>query len=431
MLAGIYYQATAQSTNFVLSSTLNTGGNPAQFILLDVNGDGRPDIIFANDRAPGSLVVWTNNGGGSFGSNTTYTVGNNPTWVTAMDVNGDGKPDLITANSGDNTLTVLTNNGSGIFGSNATYNASFDPTCVAPVDLNGDGKLAVAVANQGNSSGNTLSIFTNNGSGVFGLNNTLTVGTAPYFVMATDVNGDGKMDLVCANHYSHSLTVLTNNGHGGFAIAASPNTGNEPLSAVAVDINGDGKVDLISADYGGGSGGGNTLTVLTNAGNGNFGLYATLSVGSQPFTVAAADVNGDGRPDLISANNSSGNVTVLLNNGDGTFTRTDYPTVAGCIFVATTDLNGDGKPDLVTANSGSGSLTLLTNNITFPPPLLRTAPAGNQSVLFWPASGTNYFLQSTTNLSSPNWQTASDAVPVLAFTVTNSAPARFFRLQAR
>jgi len=312
-----------------------------------------------------------------------------------------------------------------------TYDVSFDPTCIAPVDINGNGKLALVIANQGDRSGNTLTVLTNDGSGVFGLNNTLIVGTGPYFVMATDVNGDGKMDLICANHYSHSLTVLTNDGQGGFSIASSPNTGNEPLSVAAADINGDGKLDLISADVGGGSGGGNTLTVLTNAGNGIFGLYATLNVGTQPNTVAAADVNGDGRPDLISANNLSGNVSVLLNNGNGTFTRTDYATAFNCISVVVTDLNGDGKPDLISANAGSGTLTVLTNNITFPPPLLHIAPFGNQSVLFWPSSATNYILQSTTNMSSPNWITASDAVPVIAVTVTNQSPTRFFRLQSQ
>lgn len=430
LLAGIY-QTTAQTTNFILSSTVDAAGSAGQFVLMDVDGNGKLDIITSTYAASGTVKVLTNNGSGNFGLNATYNVGGYPLWVMAMDVNGDDKQDLITANSGDNTLTVLTNNGSGVFGSNATVNTSFDPTCVAAVDINGDGKLALAVANQGNFSGSTLTIFTNNGSGVFGLNNTLGVGTGPCFVMATDVNGDGKADLICANHYSHSLTVMTNNGQGGFSISCSPTTGNEPLSAAAADINSDGKIDLISTDFGGGSGGGNTLTVSTNAGNGVFGLYATLNVGNQPNALAAADVSGDGRPDLICANNFSGNVSVLLNNGDGTFTRTDYATAFNCIFVAVTDWNGDGKPDLLTANGSSGTFTLLTNNITFPPPLLQIAPCANQSVLFWKASATNFILQSTTNVDSTNWEAATDAVQVIAFTISNTTPKKFFRLQSR
>jgi len=68
-------------------------------------------------------------------------------------------------------------------------------------------------------------------------------------------------------------------------------------------------------------------------------------------------------------------------------------------------------------------------SLSLPPPSLNIALMGNQAVLFWSASATNYILQSTTNLASPNWVTASDAVPVIAFTVTNTSPARFFRLQ--
>jgi len=68
-------------------------------------------------------------------------------------------------------------------------------------------------------------------------------------------------------------------------------------------------------------------------------------------------------------------------------------------------------------------------SLSLPPPSLNIVLTGNQAVLFWSASATNYILQSTTNLASPNWVTASDAVPVIAFTVTNTSPARFFRLQ--
>ena len=95
----------------------------------------------------------------------------------AADVNGDGKLDLISANVNDNTLTVLTNNGSGVFGSNATLTVGSYPNCVVAADVNGDGKSDLISANSGGGTGNTLTVLTNNGSGIFGSNATLNVGS--------------------------------------------------------------------------------------------------------------------------------------------------------------------------------------------------------------------------------------------------------------
>jgi len=160
-------------------------------------------------------------------------------------------------------------------------------------------------------------VFTNNGSGVFGSNATYTVGSQPRSVVAANVNGDGKLDLISANTGSGTLTVLTNNGYGVFGSNATYNVGSQPRSVVATDVNGDAKVDLICANAGGG-----TLTVLTNNGSGVFGLNATYTVGNAPYCVVAADVNGDGLMDLISANEGSGTLTVLTNTavvGTGAF----------------------------------------------------------------------------------------------------------------
>ena len=300
------------SGGFVLSGTYPVGNLPTVVTAADVNGDGKVDLICANsDSGSSSLSVLTNNGSGRFVLSGTYPVGSEPISVTAVDVNGDGKVDLISANWGSlggNTLTILTNNGSGGFVLASSPVVGNGPMSVAAADVNGDGKVDLICANRADS---TVSVLTNNGSGKFALSGTYPVGSGPVLVTAADVNGDGKVDLITANwseSAGHTLTVLTNNGSGIFGSNATINVGNGSICVAAADVNGDGKVDLISANNTD-----STLTVLTNNGSGGFVLATNLSVGSGPNWVTAADINGDGRVDLISANGGNDTLTVWTN----------------------------------------------------------------------------------------------------------------------
>ncbi len=234
-------------------------------------------------------------------------------------------------------------------------NVGANPYSVVAVDVNGDGKLDLVSANGGS---NTLTVLANNGHGVFGSIATLNVGHFPLSVVAADVNGDGKPDLICANNGDSTLTVLTNNGHGGFISNATLNVGVGPYYVAAADVNGDGAVDLIASGTFA-----NILTVYTNNGSGVFGSNATLIVGEGPNQVAVADINGDGAPDLISANITSGTLTVLTNNGQGVFGSNATLAVSNSpVSVVAVDVNGDGSPDLVCAETYENTLTVLTNN---------------------------------------------------------------------
>jgi hypothetical protein len=142
-----------------------------------------------------------------------------------------------------------------------------------------------------------------------------------------------------------------------FMLSSSPSVGSGPFAVTVADINGDGKMDLISANFGG-----QTLTVLTNNGHGGFGFNATLTVDSSPASVVAADVNGDGRMDLISANRDGNSLTVLTNNGNGGFVYSATYSAGYPYSVAAADMNGDGKIDLVSANSSDNTLTVFTND---------------------------------------------------------------------
>jgi hypothetical protein len=318
---------------FGSNATLNVGSFPVCVTAADVNGDGKLDLISANLGA-NTLTVLTNNGNGNFGSNATLNVyvylgPGCPVSVVAADVNGDGKVDLISANVstyGDfGSLTVLTNNGSGGFGSNATLNVGSHPRALVMADVNGDGKPDLTIANRAWGADGLLPppgygglmVFTNNGSGGFGPYAAQGFGLPSMWVTVADVNGDGKPDLISAQNGfngASTLTVWTNNGSGVFGSNATLAVDGNLYYVTAADVNGDGKPDLISASftYDNGAYTG-TLTVFTNNGSGTFGLYATRNVGSDPLCVVAADVNGDGRLDLITANSYDNNLSVLFN----------------------------------------------------------------------------------------------------------------------
>ena len=344
--------------SFTKAATLPVGHEPYSVVAADVNGDGKVDLISAN-FGNNTLTVLTNNGSGGFAVASTLAVGSLPASVIAADVNGDGKVDLICANVGqglnDGTLTILTNNGSGGFAIASSPGAGAEPYSVTAADVNGDGKVDLICADVGS---DTLTILTNNGSGGFAIASFPFVGPNGYYVTAADVNGDGKVDLICANIGNDTLTVLTNNGSGGFATACSPSVGSDPYSVAAADVNGDGKVDLICAnDFD------NTLTILTNNGSGGlFTIASSPAVGVTPVSVTAADVNGDGKVDLICANEGNHTLTILTNNGSGGFAVSSSPSVGGnpvCVIAA--DVNGDGHVDLICANEEDDTLTVLTN----------------------------------------------------------------------
>ncbi|CAF3487901.1 unnamed protein product [Rotaria sp. Silwood1] len=239
-----------------------------------------------------------------------------PVSLRTADVNSDGKLDIIVVGSDTNSIDVLFNNGDSTFPKTKNYviNGVTSLTSVTAADVNGDGKADIIV---GGSSSNNVGVFLNNGDGTFPDTKALAYGSlinsAPESVTTADVNGDGKVDIIVANKGTHNVGVLLNSGTGTFPAAPVTYgllTNSAPTSVTTTDVNGDGKPDIIVGDSGT-----NTFGVLFNNGDGTFPAtqvtYST-GAGTVPASVVAGDLNGDGRADITVANSGTNTIGVFL-----------------------------------------------------------------------------------------------------------------------
>lgn len=340
------------------------GKRPYAVVVADVSGDGNPDSITANYNA-GTVNVARGNGNGSFQAPQTFMVGSRPLAVSLADLNRDGRSDLVTTNSADNSVSVLLGNGDGTFQTQQAIAVGQRPSDVALVDINGDGNLDLVVSNYDD---DKVSVLLGRGDGSFGAQQRFSVGNGPNALSVADLNADTKIDLVVTNIFDNTVSVLLNtrSGVGGNASFQAPATfavGAQPYDVAIADVDGDGKPDLVTANYGG-----NSLSILRGNGLGSFGTQQIAPVGERPVVVSVADVNGDRRLDLVATNRRDGTLSILLNSG-GNFTVSQTLN-AGTqpVSTAVTNVNGDGRPSIITVNySNSTPRVLLASTSSFNP----------------------------------------------------------------
>ena len=394
---------------FAAQTTFTTGpsSSPVSVAAADMNGDGKPDVLVANFLSSnvGVLLNTTATGAttASFGPQAIFVSGSGsfPISVAAADVNGDGKPDLLVANRNDSRVGVLLNTttpgaATVSLATQTTFVTGNTPVSLAVADVNGDGRPDVLTANQGSGTVSVLLNTTAPGAATasFAAQASFTTGTVPVSVAAADVNGDGKPDLLVANSQSNNVVVLLNTTATGattasFAARAIFAPGTPPASVTGADVNADNKPDLLVVYSSSNNSVGVLLnTTATGATTASFGPQGNLTTGTTPYSVVAADVNGDSKPDLLVPNYGSSNVGVLLNaTAPGAAmvsfaAQLTYPTGSSPTSVAVADVNGDRRPDLIVANYGGNTVGVLLNTGTYTPLPTRAALPGTAATLY-------------------------------------------------
>jgi hypothetical protein len=327
----------------------------------DLNGDGDNDLVTAGKKfAP----IFINNGDATFHEPDNYEVGENARSVIADDLDGDGDNDMAVATyrrSPDYAgyVSVFLNNGDGTYQDSINYSTEPETYSVFAADLDGDGDQDLATANSLEPPDN-VSILLNNGDGTFQETINYTAGTRPNSIYAADFDNDGDNDLALTNSVSNDVSILFNNGNATFQGAINYGNVGEPKSVLSADLNNDNFYDLAVAD-------GDGISILLGNGDGTFQQPVHFDAGSQPNSwcnsVFIADLNGDDFQDLVAGHVMSNEISILFNNGNGSFQdAVNYEAGENVYSVFATDIDADGDFDVLAANNGSCNVMLFLND---------------------------------------------------------------------
>jgi len=375
------------------SVTYSSGNNPYHILVKDLDGDGKGDVV-ATNRGDNAISVYRNTatpgviGAGTLATGVTFATGAYPQGVASGDLDGDGKPEIVTANASANTISVFRNTSSAgsitisSFSAKIDFNTGNFPIAVAIADLDKDGKPDLAVAN---ANSNTISVFRNTSSvgslnsGSFASKVDYNTSSSPISIAVGDLDGDGRVDMIAANSISNSVSVLRNTSSpgainsGSFASRIDFTSSDNPYVVASGDLDGDQKLDLAIATYSG-----NAISLLRNTstiGTISFSSNVDLLTSLGCYWVSIADLDGDGKPEIIGTTDNANNVSIFRNVAvPGSLStasfqsRVDFSNSYFALGVAIGDMDADEKPDLVTTNFGTTSISIIHNTVLAPEP---------------------------------------------------------------
>ena len=392
-----------------------TGGRPVDIVSADLDGDGVPEVVTANERTRDISVLTRQ--GERLGAPVAYALNGRPRLLESRDLDSDGQQDLITALGGtlfgllgDGTgalaVPVAVYDGEGTLGSYAFGHIDGDPfqdlipgtgrgvlpiafgtgelpwtvtrnlpadATVARVrieDLDGDGDSDVIALTTAPAS---VNVYWRDTRGRIPLEvvGSPHLGFRPHAAMAADFDGDGLDDVVIGNGSDHGISLFSNRGDGTLAAPVTRSVVEYIESVSPADVDGDGDLDVVATDPEAG-----TLIIIENN-SGAFGDFLTFESGRRAFMVASDDMDQDGDPDAVVANADGNNIAILFNDGSGNFTRTARTAVGSRpVAVALADLNGSGHLDVAVSNAVSQELMVLPGSsdgtlgvgVTYPSP---------------------------------------------------------------
>lgn len=411
----------AEALTFMPRTDYDGGYDPTGAVADDFNGDGRVDLAVVND-ADADIRVFLGTGGGAFGAGADFATGSYVRDVVSGDLNGDGSRDLVTVDYNDEGVSVHLGNGLGGFSTRSVIDLGGGAMSVAVADFNGDGDQDLAVGRSGGTP-DGVALLLGDGSGGFGPRADFAC-PYPLDVAAADLDGDGKTDLVVTNTGAGAVAVLLGDGSGGFGPAATYYTADaahdRPRSIGVGDFDGDGVPDVVTANDATGK-----VSVWLGDGDGSLGPATDVAVGYRATCVAVADLEGDGKKDLAVADWAANAVYVLCGDGSGGFAApVSLATGGSPTALVACDLSGDGKPDLATGNHASVSVLLQPPAITIGAPTAASVwPSGSTQTVSWsitaPVSAGEFRVWLIS--AGGTWYVAKQVLPAVNFTAYSTS----------
>ncbi len=359
----------------------------SEVALADFDADGDRDAfatIRGGNDEEAALLVWRNNGDATLAPPVEFATGQTPVGMVVGDFTGDGKPDVVTANYASNARSVSLLRHNGQAGASAGFLPRTDIGLgmrvekLAAADVTGDGHLDLAVAGFQDDEVSYILILVNDGSGAFSAPaayeaapGELANALRPHSVALRDLDNDGDTDLIAGGTFAAggAITVRRNDGQGSFGAHETYPMGDffaPPWSLAAADLNGDGFADVVAATPSASAIDG--FVVLPSNGKGSFGVPAYYEAEQMTYAVAAVDADGDGDVDVATVAQYSAALTIHLNPGSGSFRApARYPVGMLTDGVDSADVDNDGDVDIVTNSefdivSGDAVIVVLKND---------------------------------------------------------------------